>query len=144
MRIILTSIILTISLFSFSQSTLIEYNYQTETYSFYKITRKGDTVTLKKPYAVKGIPTKVVVKDLNTFYYDVAFKSEHFQNTPVNGDESVETLAENLGWPPIELYRVGDIYFVKDGNHRTAGGGEIHCAASLDGDKTRVGKTQRT
>jgi hypothetical protein len=32
----------------------------------------------------------------------------------------VETLAGNMGWPPIEVYRVGDIFFVKDGNHRTA------------------------
>lgn len=96
MHAILTSILLTISTIAFSQSTLIEYNYQTETYTFYKITGKGDTVKLKKPYAIKGVPTKVVVKDLNTFYYDVAFKSEHFQNKPIGGDESVETLAENF------------------------------------------------
>ncbi|MCO5196666.1 MAG: transcriptional regulator [Anaerolineae bacterium] len=33
---------------------------------------------------------------------------------------TVETLAASTGWPPIELYQVGDVYFVKDGNHRTA------------------------
>jgi len=32
----------------------------------------------------------------------------------------VETLAMERGWPPVELYRVGEIYFVKDGNHRVA------------------------
>ncbi len=65
MRTILITIFLAASWASFSQSTLIEYNYQTETYKFFKITRKGDTVQIKKPYAIKGIPSKVIVKDLN-------------------------------------------------------------------------------
>jgi hypothetical protein len=30
----------------------------------------------------------------------------------------VDTLARTRGWPPIELYQVGDAYFVVDGNHR--------------------------
>lgn len=96
MRTILITLFLAANWYSFSQSTLIEYNYQTETYKFFKITRKGDTIQMKKPYAIKGIPSKVVVKDLNTFYYDVAFTSEHFENAPVSGDESVEKLAENF------------------------------------------------
>lgn len=29
-------------------------------------------------------------------------------------------LAGTSGWPPIELYQVGNIYFVRDGNHRTS------------------------
>lgn len=33
---------------------------------------------------------------------------------------NVESLAVRGGWPPIELYRIGDVYFVKDGNHRVA------------------------
>jgi hypothetical protein len=32
----------------------------------------------------------------------------------------VESLALTRGWPPIELYKVGNAYFIKDGNHRTA------------------------
>jgi hypothetical protein len=33
----------------------------------------------------------------------------------------VEALAlSGQGWPPPELYRIGDVYFVKDGNHRIA------------------------
>ena len=33
----------------------------------------------------------------------------------------VESLALSAqGWPPIELYRIGNVYFVKDGNHRVA------------------------
>lgn len=33
----------------------------------------------------------------------------------------VETLAASgHGWPPIETYQVGNVYFVRDGNHRAA------------------------
>lgn len=33
----------------------------------------------------------------------------------------VESLAlSGQGWPPPELYRIGEVYFVKDGNHRIA------------------------
>jgi hypothetical protein len=34
--------------------------------------------------------------------------------------ENVEALAEQSGWPPIELYKVSDTYFVRDGNHRVS------------------------
>lgn len=34
---------------------------------------------------------------------------------------TIETLAvSGQGWPPLELYRIGDVFFVKDGNHRVA------------------------
>jgi hypothetical protein len=33
---------------------------------------------------------------------------------------NVESLAVQRGWPPVELYRIGEVYFVKDGNHRVA------------------------
>jgi len=32
----------------------------------------------------------------------------------------VATLLEGPGWPPIEVYKVGDVYFVHDGNHRVS------------------------
>lgn len=32
----------------------------------------------------------------------------------------VEEVAFRRGWPPVELYQVGDGYFVRDGNHRIA------------------------
>lgn len=31
-----------------------------------------------------------------------------------------------VGLPPIELYRVGDVYFVRDGNHRVSVARELH------------------
>lgn len=32
----------------------------------------------------------------------------------------VEQLAMDMGWPPIDVFKIGSAYFVKDGNHRTA------------------------
>jgi hypothetical protein len=32
----------------------------------------------------------------------------------------VDTLARAEGWPPVELYKVGNAYFVRDGNHRVS------------------------
>lgn len=32
----------------------------------------------------------------------------------------VAELAQTEGWPPIELYKVGNAYFVRDGNHRVS------------------------
>lgn len=32
----------------------------------------------------------------------------------------IEALAVVRGWPPVEVYKVGDVYFVKDGNHRVS------------------------
>lgn len=32
----------------------------------------------------------------------------------------VESLAMRTGWPPVDAYQVGDVFFVKDGNHRVA------------------------
>ncbi|MEW5960615.1 MAG: transcriptional regulator [Chloroflexota bacterium] len=34
--------------------------------------------------------------------------------------ESVEKLADSRGWLPVEVYRVSDTYFVRDGNHRVS------------------------
>lgn len=33
---------------------------------------------------------------------------------------NLESLAMRRGWPPIEVYKIGETYFVSDGNHRVA------------------------
>lgn len=33
---------------------------------------------------------------------------------------NVESLAHSRGWPPIEVFEIGGVYFIKDGNHRAA------------------------
>jgi hypothetical protein len=92
MKKILALLILLNGMFSMAQSSIIEYNYHDETYTFYKITKKGDTIKKKQPFSYKDIPVKVVVKDLNTFYYDVTFESESFDETPINSEQNIETL----------------------------------------------------
>ncbi len=32
----------------------------------------------------------------------------------------VDAVANNQGYPPIDVYQVGDVYFVRDGNHRVS------------------------
>lgn len=32
----------------------------------------------------------------------------------------IDALLQGPGWPPIEVYKVGDVYFVRDGNHRVS------------------------
>jgi uncharacterized ParB-like nuclease family protein len=34
--------------------------------------------------------------------------------------ENVNSMTERGGWPPIEVYKVSDTYFVRDGNHRVS------------------------
>jgi hypothetical protein len=96
------------------KSALVEYDFQTESYKFYKvktkqIKRKHSTIKdsiiykdttiytlVNKPVGYRGIPTKVVVKNVNTLFYDVNFTTEHRMEGPVNGDQSVGMLAENF------------------------------------------------
>jgi hypothetical protein len=92
MKKILALLLLLNGMFSMAQSSIIEYNYHDETYTFYKVTKKGDTIKKKQPFSYKDIPVKVVVKDLNTFYYDVTFESESFDETPINSEQNIETL----------------------------------------------------
>jgi hypothetical protein len=49
----------------------------------------------------------------------------------------VRALAESEGWPPIEAYKVDDVYFVKDGNHRVSAAREMGYA-SIEGYVTEV------
>lgn len=78
------------------KSTFIEYNCQNESYKFFKVKSNGDTVQVKKPFAYKDIPTTVVVKDVNTFYYTIGFEAEHTMNQPIGSDQSMEMLSENF------------------------------------------------
>lgn len=75
---------------------MIVYNAQTENYSFYKITKKGDTIKTNKAYSYKGIPTKVIIEDLNTFYYDVRMNVESYDVKPINGDQGMEVLGDGF------------------------------------------------
>jgi len=49
----------------------------------------------------------------------------------------VRALAESAGWPPIEAYKVDDVYFVKDGNHRVSAAREMGLD-SIEGYVTEI------
>jgi len=50
----------------------------------------------------------------------------------------VRAMAESMeGWPPIEAYKVDDVYFVKDGNHRVSAAREMGFE-SIEGYVTEV------
>lgn len=97
MKNLLAVLAVVLTQLAFSQSTLIVYNYHNETYKFYKLTRNGDTIQTKRPYSYKGIPVKVIVKDLNTFCYEVTFTSQSFEEKPLNSEQNIETLISSYG-----------------------------------------------
>jgi hypothetical protein len=92
MKKLIPFIVLIVSMNSVAQSTLIEFNYHDETYNFYKITKKGDTIKKKQPFSYRNVPVKVVVKDLNTYQYNVTFDTQSFDEAPVGSEMNVETL----------------------------------------------------
>jgi hypothetical protein len=50
-------------------------------------------------------------------------------------------LNELRNWPPIEVYKIGDVYFVRDGNHRVSvakANGMTHIEAEVTEIETRV------
>jgi hypothetical protein len=49
----------------------------------------------------------------------------------------VRALAETQGWPPIEAYKVDEVYFVKDGNHRVSAAREMGFT-SIEGYVTEI------
>jgi hypothetical protein len=49
----------------------------------------------------------------------------------------VRALAESEGWPPIEAYKIDDVYFVKDGNHRVSAAREMGYV-SIEGYVTEI------
>lgn len=97
MKNLITFAVLSLTFASNAQSTLIEYDYQTEQYTFYKISKKGKKTQIKRPFSYEGIPTTVVVKNLNTFSYDVGFTTEHSTTTPISGDQDMESLTKSFG-----------------------------------------------
>ncbi len=49
----------------------------------------------------------------------------------------IRALAESGGWPPIEVFKVDDVYFVKDGNHRVSAAREMGLV-SIEGYVTEI------
>lgn len=76
---------------------------------------------LKNPFyrGVQNVPLDSIIGSLGR-YNDF---NRHFLPLTDSLRErwiGVDMLAMSSGWPPIELFKVGTAYFVKDGNHRVS------------------------
>ncbi|MBU2020188.1 MAG: hypothetical protein KJ941_11135 [Bacteroidetes bacterium] len=83
----------------FAQSSVIEYDFSNETYSFYKVKKSGKTISLNKPIHYSGVPTRLIINNINTNFYTVDFEVESYDEKPINSDLGMAGLMEsfNLG-----------------------------------------------
>ena len=76
-----------------------------------------------KGESYKGLQTIEVDKIIGTVDRYGDFDAEFMPKEPFTLDRWTKlrhAQLEGTEFPPIDVYKVGDIYFVKDGNHRTA------------------------
>ena len=69
---------------------------------------------------IQEIPLKAIVGSVGR-YKD--FTREFLPKKDSNEERWARvraSLTEMRGWPPIEVYQIGEVYFVKDGNHRVS------------------------
>lgn len=70
---------------------------------------------------IQSIPLEAIVGSVGRY---TDFTRTFLPRNPVDEDRWARvkaSLSDNLaGWPPIEVYQVGEVYFVLDGNHRVS------------------------
>ncbi len=78
-----------------------------------------DSAQQKRYLGVAEIPTDKIVGSVGRQGdFDGRFRplKNHLRERWVN----IALLAKGAGWPPIDVFKVGDEYFVLDGHHRTS------------------------
>ena len=95
---------------------------------------------------VSGIRREILLDSIvgsvgryNDFNRDFLPRSQHDRERWANVKVAMET---NAGLPPIEVYQVGEVYFVVDGNHRVSIAkrrGDTYIMANITEINTRVG-----
>ncbi|MEZ4594700.1 MAG: transcriptional regulator [Chloroflexota bacterium] len=75
----------------------------------------------QNPYyvGIKQVPLDAIVGSVGR-YKNFTRKFLPLTNSVQERWVALDALASQTGWPPVDLYRVGNIYFVKDGNHRVS------------------------
>ncbi len=74
---------------------------------------------------ITEIPLDAIVGSVNR-YTDFTRNFLPRQSVDAQRWAKVEAISEEAsGWPPIEVYKIGDVYFVKDGNHRVSAARQI-------------------
>ena len=81
--------------------------------------RKTLDLTHPQLEELKDIPLDSIVGSVNR-YYDFNRQFNPLDDSDENRWSRVKALVETRGLDPIEVYQVGDVYFVLDGNHRVS------------------------
>ncbi len=86
----------------------------------YEDVRKALQGTSQSDKGLQDVPVKSIVGSLGR-YKDFTQSFMPLHESDAHRWASVRVAAERgQGLPPIELYKIGDAYFVKDGNHRVS------------------------
>jgi hypothetical protein len=81
--------------------------------------RKTLSLTHPKREELRDIPLDSIVGSVNR-YYDFTRQFYPLDDSDQDRWARVNQLVEEKGLDPIEVYQVGDVYFVMDGNHRVS------------------------
>jgi len=81
--------------------------------------RKTLALTHPKREELRDIPLDSIVGSVNR-YYDFNRQFYPLDDSDQDRWARVNQLVEEKGLDPIEVYQVGDVYFVMDGNHRVS------------------------
>lgn len=68
---------------------------------------------------IQDIPLQQIVGTVGR-PHDFSRKFHPLQKTALNRWVNILLLARDGGWPPVQVYQVGNLYFVLDGHHRVS------------------------
>jgi hypothetical protein len=68
---------------------------------------------------LQEIPVNAIVGSVNR-PHDFNRRFQPLRDSSANRWVQMHVLASEQGWPPIEVHKVGNLYFVEDGHHRVS------------------------
>lgn len=68
---------------------------------------------------IQDIPLRQIVGTVGR-PHDFSRKFHPLQKSALNRWINLRLLARDSGWPPVQVYQVGNLYFVLDGHHRVS------------------------
>lgn len=104
---------------AFIQDTLSLLRYQPTNLLPFEAVREKLHLGSKFYVGIRDIPLEQIVGSLSR-YEDFTRTFMPRKASTRRRWENLEKLADSRGWPPVEVYRVSDTYFVRDGNHRVS------------------------
>lgn len=104
---------------AFIQDALSLIRYEPADLLPFEAVREKLRLGSKSYLGVQEIPLRQIVGSMNR-YEDFTRTFMPRKTNTRRRWEQVDKLAGSSGWPPIEVNKVSDIYFVRDGNHRVS------------------------